>query len=63
MEWFYGLKLRECEEPEPVEGNESYSFAVDGETVFTYDDRGNEAFVDVGVRWYEVENPSSPPME
>ena len=28
IEWFYGLELRECEEPEPVEGNESYTFIV-----------------------------------
>ena len=63
IEWFYGLELRECEEPEPVEGNESYTFIVDGQPAFTYDSRGSEAFVVVNGSWYEVENPSNPPIE
>ena len=63
IEWFYGLELRECGEPEPVEGNESYTFIVDGQPAFTYDSRGSEAFVVVDGSWYEVENPSNPPIE
>ena len=63
IEWFYGLELRECEESEPVEGNESYTFIVDGQPAFTYDSRGSEAFVVVDGSWYEVENPSNPPIE
>ena len=62
IKWFYGLELRECREPEPVEGNESYSFTVDGQPAFIYDIRGSEAFVVVDGRWYEVENPSHPPV-
>ena len=60
--WFYGLELRECEEPEPVEGNASYSFLVDGQPAFTYDSRGSEAFLVVNDRWYAVANPSDPPV-
>ena len=63
IEWFYGLELRECEGPEPVDGNESCSFIVDGQPAFTYDVRGSEAFIIVDDRWYEVENPSNPPIE
>ena len=63
LEWFYGLELRECEEPEPVEGNECYTFIVDGQPAFTYDNRGGKAFIVVNESWYEVENPSDPPIE
>ena len=63
IEWFYGLKLRECEEPEPVEGNESYTFIVDGQPAFIYDSRGSESFIVANGIWYEVENQSDPPIE
>ena len=63
IEWFYGLKLRECEEPEPVEGNESYTFIVDGQPAFIYDSRGSESFIVANGIWYEVENRPNPPIE
>ena len=63
IQWFYGLELRECEGSEYVEGNESYSFIVDSQPAFTYDARGNKAFIVMNDSWYEVENPSNPPIE
>lgn len=44
INWFYDLKLTACDEPEAVEGSESYEFYVKGESAFTYEDIGN-AFV------------------
>ena len=63
IKWFYGLELEECEKPEDVEGNNGYSFSVDGEYAFYYDDRGSTAFVSVADKYYEVKNPSTPPIE
>ena len=63
IEWFYSLKLRECEEPEPVEGNESYTFIVDGQPAFIYDSRGSESFIVANGIWHEVENRPNPPIE
>ena len=40
INWFYDLKLTACDEPEAVEGSESYEFYVKGESAFTYEDRG-----------------------
>lgn len=60
--WFYGLELRECEEPEPVEGEAHYAFSPDGRPGFDYVDRGSEAFVVVDDKWYQVTNPSDPPL-
>ena len=62
IEWFYSLELKECEEPEAVEGSETYSFAVGNESV-SYDDRGNTAFIVVGDKWFEVQNPTAPPID
>lgn len=61
--WFNGLELRECEAPEPAEGEESYYISPDGRPGFTYVDRGNEAFLIVADKWYEVSNPSDPPLQ
>ena len=61
--WFNGLELRECEEPEPAEGGEHYYISPDGRPGFTYVDRGNEAFLIVDNKWYEVANPSDPPLQ
>ena len=36
INWFYDLKLTACDEPEAVEGSESYEFYVKGESAFTY---------------------------
>lgn len=63
IDWFYGLELRECEEPEPAEGEDLYSFAPDKHPGFTYVDRGSPAFLVVDGKWYEVTNPSNPPLE
>ena len=62
IEWFYGLELNPCEQPEDVEGAESYSFEVKGDLVFSYQDRGNEAYIIVSDTWYRVKNPSVPPI-
>lgn len=62
INWFYGLELRECEEPEPVEGDESYSIAPGGLPEVTYVDRGSTAYISVDGLWYEVTNPSDPPI-
>ena len=48
INWFYDLKLTACDEPEAVEGLESYEFYVKGESAFTYEDRGSEAYISHG---------------
>ena len=58
MEWFYGLELKES-----VEGSECYTFTVDGQLAFTYENRGDKAHIIVDSKWYEVKNPSVPPIE
>lgn len=60
--WLNGLELRECEKPQPAEGEESYCFSPDGRPGFTYVDRGSEAFLIVDDKWYKVTNPSDPPL-
>ncbi len=63
IEWFYNLELSPCEKPEDVEGGESYGFYVSDELVFSYQDRGNEAYIVVSGTWYKVKNPSVPPID
>lgn len=64
IEWFYNLNLRKCEKPEDVEGGEYYSFEINGETVFGYQDRGgDEAYIIASNTWYKVKNPSVPPID
>lgn len=64
IKWFYDLKLTACNEPEAVEGGESYHFDVKGESAFTYVDRGgDETYIVVSSNWYKVKNPSTPPIE
>lgn len=63
IEWFYNLELSPCEKPEDVEGGESYGFYVSDELVFSYEDRGNEAYIIVSGTWYKVKNPSIPPID
>ncbi len=63
IDWFYGLELWECEEPETGEEEDIYSFAPDKYSGFTYVDRGNKAFLVVNEKWYRVKNPSNPPLE
>lgn len=62
IQWFYGLKLTACDKPETVEGSESYSFYVDGEGAFSYEDRGSEAYIIIGGNYYKVSNPTAPPI-
>lgn len=62
ISWFYALKLTACDEPEVVEGGESYRFYVKDETAFTYEDRGSEAYIIIGGNYYKVSNPSTPPI-
>ena len=64
IEWFYGLKLTACAAPEQVEGSQAYSFDVDGrEDAFTYEDRGNVAYIIIDGSYYKVGNPSVPPIK
>ena len=62
IKWFYDLELTACDKPEMVEGSESYDFYVKGENAITYEDRGNEAYIIIGGNYYEVSNPSTPPI-
>ena len=57
------LEVTACDEPEAVEGAESYSFQVKGEDAFTYENRGGEAYLITGGHYYEVRNPSAPPIK
>lgn len=61
--WFYNLEVTACDEPEAVEGAESYTFQVEGEYAFTYENRGGEAYLITGGHYYEVRNPSAPPIK
>ena len=58
IKWFYDLKLTVCDEPEVVEGVESYDFYVEGQNVFTYEDRGSNACIIIDGTYYKVKNPS-----
>ena len=60
--WFYDLELTACDEPEEVEGAESYDFNIKGEHAFTYEDRGSEAYIIIDSNYYKVSNPSTPPI-
>ena len=61
--WFYNLEVTACDEPEAVEGAESYTFLVEGEYALTYENRGGEAYLITGGHYYEVRNPSAPPIK
>ena len=63
LEWFYRLEMITCEKPEDVEGGEVYGFYVNDENVFDYVDRGKEVYVIASGAWYQVKNPSKPPIE
>ena len=62
IQWFYDLELTPCDTPEAVEGSESYGFSVKGEHVFSYENRGLEAYVIIEKSYYKVNDPSSPPI-
>lgn len=61
-EWYDGLRLIPCDRPEDVEGAVHYSFAVNYEMAFGYEDRGNRAYITVSDAWYEVKIPSASPI-
>ena len=63
IRWFYDLELTACDEPEAVEGSESYSFNVKGEAAFTYENRGSEAYTIIDGNYYKVSDPSAPPID
>lgn len=60
--WFCNLDLTACDEPEAVEGGETYWFMVNGQDAFGYEDRGGEAYIICGKDYYKVSNPSTPPI-
>lgn len=61
--WLRGLICIPCETPETVYGDRVYSFAVDGTEAFAYDDRGGDiAYLIVDGLYYQVQNPSTPPL-
>ena len=62
ISWFNALEMTACDEPEEAEGAESYTFMVDGKDAFTYEDRGSEAYIIIDSTYYEVSNPSPPPI-
>ena len=63
IKWFYDLELTPCDEPEPVEGAESYIFFVKGKNVFSYEDRGSEAYIIIDGNYYKISNPSTPRID
>lgn len=62
VQWFNALELTPCKKPEPVEGAECYDFDVDGKTAFTYENRGREAYIIIGNKYYQVKKPTTPPI-
>lgn len=50
IDWFYGLELWECEEPETGEEEDIYSFVPDKYPGFAYVDKGNKAFLVVNEK-------------
>lgn len=64
IEWFNNLELEKCEQPEQVDGNESYCFEINGEPAFVYDYHGSKsAFIIVNDEYYKVKEMSTPPVE
>lgn len=67
LEWFYDLEIQpegiSAEDIEPVDGNEVFTFVVNGKEAFWYDNRGNEAYLCVDGKYYVVSNPSNPITE
>ena len=62
IKWFYDLRLTACDKPETVEGAESYDFYVKDKSAFSYEDRGDEAYIFINGNCYKVSNPSTPPI-
>lgn len=62
VQWFDSLELTPCNEPEPVEGAECYDFDVDGNTAFTYENRGREAYIIIGSKYYQLKETTTPPI-
>lgn len=63
-EWFDTLELEKCKQPEQIDENDCYSFEINGEDAFVYVHRSEEiAYVIIDGAYYQVKNPSLPPME
>ncbi len=63
MNWFYQLELTKMDgPPEVVEGNEGFSFVVDGKHAFSYDHRGSEGYLYIEDAIYEVKPGRKPPF-
>lgn len=63
INWFYELELTACDEPEIVEGSETYGIYVKDKEAFNYEDRGSDgAYIIIGGNYYKVSNPSEPPI-
>lgn len=62
IKWFYDLKLTACDALEVVDGSECYEFYADGKYAFTYEDRGTSAYILANGDYYQVINPSDPPI-
>lgn len=61
--WFYGLELKLCEKPDTTVESEYYDFIVDGKSGFRYEIQNEQVFIIIHKKWYEVKNPSTPPIE
>lgn len=61
--WFYGLELKLCEKPDTTVKSEYYDFIVDGKSGFRYEIQNEQVFIIIHKKWYEVKNPSTPPIE
>ena len=65
--WFYDLEIQpesiSAKDIEQVDGNEVFTFIVNGEEAFWYDSRGSEAYLCVDGQYFVVSNPSNPITE
>ena len=64
LNWFYQLELKACEKPDNTIENEYYDFVINGKFGgFRYEIQDEQAFIIVRKQWYEIKNPSIPPVE
>ena len=62
-EWFYELNLTACKKPENLIELEYYDFIIGEKPEFRYEIQDKQAFIVVNDQWYEVSNPSNPPIK
>lgn len=62
-EWFYELNLTACKKPENLIELEYYDFIIGENSEFRYEIQGEQTFIVVNGQWYEVSNPSNPPIK